>query len=187
MSCFAYVIWSYLSIVMKLWCEWTTKIRNCAAKLVKIVKISDEVIEFIEETMNTFSVELIAGWKSLVEVKIQRSTFQGNALLPLLFVKAMKLLNHILRNCTGGYNFLSRWKKWPYVHGRRQTGGQKEKKRIGNIKKSVRICSQGIWVEFSIKICAMQIMRSGKRHMMKGMERRNQEKIRTLGEKETYK
>ena len=30
-------------------------------------------------------------------------------------------------------------------------------------------------------------MRSGKRHMTDGMEQPNQEEIRTLGEKETYK
>ena len=42
-------------------------------------------------------------------------------------------------------------------------------------------------MEFSIENCAMLIMKSGKRQMMEGIELPNQEKIRTLGEKETYK
>ena len=35
--------------------------------------------------------------------------------------------------------------------------------------------------------CAMLVMKIGKRHMTDGMELPNQEKIRTLGENETYK
>ena len=42
-------------------------------------------------------------------------------------------------------------------------------------------------MEFDIEKCAMQIMKSGKRHLTDGMELPNQNKIRTLGEKETYK
>ena len=42
--------------------------------------------------------------KTLVKVKIQRSIFQGNALLPLLFVIAMIPLTYILRKCAGVMN-----------------------------------------------------------------------------------
>ena len=41
-------------------------------------------------------------------------------------------------------------------------------------------------MEFGIEKCSMLIMRSRKRQMTEGIERPNQEKIRTLGEKETY-
>ena len=69
----------------------------------KINKIPDEVIQFIEKTMETLRVELTAGGKSLAELKIQRGMFQEDALSPLLFVIAMMLLNHILRKCTAWY------------------------------------------------------------------------------------
>ena len=62
-------------------------------------KIPDEVIQFIEKTMETCRVELTAGGKSLAEVKIQKGIFQKDALSPLLFVIAMMPLNHILRKC----------------------------------------------------------------------------------------
>ena len=52
---------------------------------------------------------------------------------------------------------------------------------------AVRIYSQDIWMEFGIEKWAMLVMKNGKRHLTDGMELTNQDKIRTLGEKETYK
>ena len=48
------------------------------------------------------------------------------------------------------------------------------------------IYSQDIGMEFGIEKYAL-LMKSGKWHMTEGIELPNQEKIRTLGEKETYK
>ena len=45
---------------------------NC----LKIYKILDELINFIEKTMKTWSVELTAGGRSLVEAKIQQVYFK---------------------------------------------------------------------------------------------------------------
>ena len=42
-------------------------------------------------------------------------------------------------------------------------------------------------MEFGIEKCALLVGKSGKRHLSDGMELPNQDKIRTLGEKETYK
>ena len=50
----------------------------------KMYKISHEVINFIEKTMQTWRVELTAGGISFGETKIQRGIFQGDALWPLL-------------------------------------------------------------------------------------------------------
>ena len=51
----------------------------------------------------------------------------------------------------------------------------------------VRIYSQNIGMEFGIEKYAMLVMKSGKRHLTDGMELPNQDKIKTLREKETYK
>ena len=56
-----------------------------------------------------------------------------------------------------------------------------------NWRHTVRIYSQDTGMEFIIEKCAMLVMKSGKRHLVNGMELPNQEKIKTLGEKETYK
>ena len=42
-------------------------------------------------------------------------------------------------------------------------------------------------MEFGIEKCAMLVMKSGKRHMTDGIELPNQDKLRTLGENDTYK
>ena len=69
----------------------------------KMYKISDEVINYIENTMQTSRVELTAGGRNLAETKIQRGIYQGDALSPLLLIIAMMPLYHILRKCTAGY------------------------------------------------------------------------------------
>ena len=50
----------------------------------------------------------------------------------------------------------------------------------------VRIYNEDVGMKFAIKECAMLIIKSGKRQMTEGIELSNQ-KIKTLGEKETYK
>ena len=72
---------------------------NC----LKMYKISNDVINFIEKTMKNWKAELTAGGKSLAETKIQRGIFQGDALSPLIFIIAIMPLYHILRKCTAGY------------------------------------------------------------------------------------
>ena len=42
-------------------------------------------------------------------------------------------------------------------------------------------------MEFDIKKCAMQVIKNGNRHLTDGMELPNQDEIRTLAEKDTYK
>ena len=42
-------------------------------------------------------------------------------------------------------------------------------------------------MEFSIEKCAILVMKSVKRHLTDGLELLNQDKIKKLGEKETYK
>ena len=68
----------------------------------KMYKISDEVINFIDKTMKTWRVKLTAGGRRLAQAKIQRGVFQGDAQSPLLFIIAMMPLNHIVRKCTAG-------------------------------------------------------------------------------------
>ena len=59
-------------------------------------------MKFIENPMESWRVELTGG-KRLVELKILRGIFLGDALSPLLFVIAMMPLSYVQRKCTGGY------------------------------------------------------------------------------------
>ena len=63
----------------------------------------------------------------------------------------------------------------------------KNEKELKTLIHAVRIYSQDIGMEFGIEKCAMLVIKSGKRLLTDGMELPNQDKIRTLGKKETYK
>ena len=60
-------------------------------------------------------------------------------------------------------------------------------KKMETLIHTVRIYSPDIGMEFGIEKYAMPVMKSAKRHLSGGMELPNQDKMRTLGEKETYK
>ena len=63
----------------------------------------------------------------------------------------------------------------------------KKEKELETLIQAVIIYSQDMGMEFGIEKCAMLIMRSREWHLTERIELPNQEKIRTLGEKETYK
>ena len=62
----------------------------------------------------------------------------------------------------------------------------KNEKELETLIDGLRIYSQHIGMELDIETRAMLVMKSGKRHLTDGMELTNQDKITTLGEKETY-
>ena len=100
----------------------------------------------------------------------------------------MMPLNHILRKCTAGYK-LSRLQEkinhLMYMDDIKLFA--KNEKELETLIHAVRIYSQDIGMAFGIEKSAMLIMKSGKRHITDGMELPNHDKIRTFGEKETYK
>ena len=63
----------------------------------------------------------------------------------------------------------------------------KNEKELGTLIQTITIYSQDIGMRFSNEKCNMLIIRSEKRQITEGIEQQNQEKIKTLGEKETYK
>ena len=157
---------------------------NC----LKMYKISNEVINFIKKTMKTWRVELTAGGRSLAEAKIQRGIFQGDVQSPLLFIIAMMPLNHILRKCTARYKCSRLQEKINHVMYMDDVKlFVKNEKELETLIHTVRIYSQDIGMEFGIEKCVLLVMKSGKQHLTDGIELPNQDKIRILGEKETYK
>ena len=63
----------------------------------------------------------------------------------------------------------------------------KNEKKLETLIHAVRIYNQKIGMKFGIEKYAILVMKSGKQHLTDGMELPNRDKIRTLGEKETYK
>ena len=129
----------------------------------KMYKISDEVINFIDKTMKTWRVELTAEGRKLAEAKIRRSIFQGDALSPLLFIITMMPLNHILRKCTAGYKLSRSQGKVNYLMYMDIKLFAKYEKELETLIYTVRIYNRDIGMEFGIEKCAMLVMKSGKR------------------------
>ena len=156
---------------------------NC----LKMYKISNEVIQFIEKTMETWKVELTAGGKRLAEAKIQKGIFQGDSLSPLLFVIAMMLLKHFLRKCRDGYKLSKSQEKINYQMYTTISNCLRKTKKNWNPKcrqweYTVRIYSRDrIWHRKMRHACneKWQTTYNG----MNGTTKSR--KIRTLGERET--
>ena len=108
-------------------------------------------------------MELTAGRKNLVETKIQRGIFQGDASSPLLFITAMMPLNHILRKCTAGYKLTKSQEKINHLMYMDDIKlFAKNEKELKTLIHTVRIYSQDIGMEFGIEKCAMLLMKSEK-------------------------
>ncbi len=108
-------------------------------------KIPDQVVKFIEKTMEILGVKFTAG-ESLAEVKIQKGIFQGDAPSPLLYVIAMMSLNHIFRKCTAGYKLSKSQEK--IIHLMYMDDIKlfaKNEKELEALIKTVRIYRNGIW------------------------------------------
>ena len=76
---------------------------------------------------------------------------------------------------------ITRKDKSPFIQGRHQAVCKKLK-RIWNFDTKIWICRQDTGIK-----CALLIIEIGKRQRTEGRELPNQERIRTLGGKETYK
>ena len=74
------------------------------------MRIDDEIISFLKESMRSWRVELTCGKEVPGEVKIERGIFQGDS-SPLLFVVILTPLTHILRKAKPGYEFTNSGKK----------------------------------------------------------------------------
>ena len=100
----------------------------------------------------------------------------------------MMPLNYILRKCKTGYKLsISQEKINHLMYMDDIKLFAKNEKELETLIYAVRIYSQDLGMEFGIEKCAILVMKSGKQHLIDRMELPNQDKIRMLGEKETYK
>ena len=138
--------------------------------------------------MKTWRVELTAGGRSFAEAMFQKGIFQGDALSPLHFINVMMPLNHIPRKCTTEYELSRSQEKINhliYIDDIKLFA--KNEKELETLIHVLRKYTQDKGMEYGIEKCAILEMKSGKRHLTDGTELQNQDQIRTLGEKETYK
>ena len=114
-------------------------------------KLFDKIINDFIYDMKNWWVELFVGGQSKREVKIQRDIFQGDSLLPLLFVMAMISFNQILRKYTGATTFQNHRKRinhLMYLDDIKVFA--KMKRELENLTQIIRTYSQYTGMETSI-------------------------------------
>ena len=67
--------------------------------------IAENVVSCLGKMIKFWKMELNCGSEALAEVPMKTGVFQGDALLPLLFVIALIPLTNILRTANHGYEF----------------------------------------------------------------------------------
>ena len=123
---------------------------------------SPNVVNFLRKVMKSWKVELICGAETLREVPINRRTFQGDALSPLLFAFTFIPLIHTLRTDNSGCDFqteetinyllfMDDLKLYP-----------KSERTLYSLIQIVRIFIRDIGIQFEIDKCAMLVMEKGK-------------------------
>ena len=94
-------------------------------------------------------------------------------------------LNHILRKCTAGSKLNKSQEKINHLMYMDDIKlFSKNEKELETQIHAVRVYSQDIGMELSIEKCAMLVMKTANRHLTVGMQLPNQDKKRTVGEKE---
>ena len=107
------------------------------------------------------------------------------SILPLVFVITKIPFNHILRKCIRGYKFTKSQEKINQLMYMNDIKIFAINEKLVTMTQTIKIYSQDIGMEFCIEKCAMLIVTEEK--LFKRIELPNQERIRTLGEKEKYK
>ena len=129
---------------------------------------------------------MTAGEKSFAETKIHRDIFQGDALSPLLFVIAMMPLNNILKKCTVGYKLTKSQEKINHQMYMDDIKLFAKKGKYWKPKTRSEDIQLGHWDEIWYR--KIHHADNKKRETTTDrMELPNQEKIWTIGEKESYK
>ena len=131
---------------------WFPKAGYCT--VMKYIKYPKKVIQCIEKTMETWTVELTAGEKSFAEVNIQRGIFQGDDQPQLLFVIAMMPLNYILRKCTAVLKISKSQEKINhliYINDIKLFA--KNERDLEILIQTMRIYNQDIGIKFGLEKC----------------------------------
>ena len=150
-------------------------------------RVNLEILKWIRNGENTILRSRRNIDKKSTKTGQMRRWSKGDNLSLLLFIIAKTPLNHILRKCTAGYKLSRSQEKinhLMYMDDIKLFANNE--KELETLIHTVRIYSQNIGMEFGKEKCAVLVRISGKRHLTDGIELPNQDKIRTLGEKETY-
>ena len=121
---------------------------NLDDRMYQMIKISYKVINFVMKAMENWKVGLTVGLKTLAKVKIQRSIFQGDSLLPLICVIEMMSLSYKL------YTHELNWRLQIYKITRlitKYTRATAKNEKMETLIQTIRMYNKEREIEFGIK------------------------------------
>ena len=168
---------------------------NWIREVLKIYKISPEIIRFIDNAMKIWKVNINLhyeeGTLEIEEVKIKRGIFQGDSISPLIFVLAINPLSALINGLQNGYRINSRNEKKPkiishlfYMDDLKLYSSNREEtiKQIEIVKRF----SNDICMEFGLDKCAFVLLKKGRRIESENIEIEG-DIIKELEQERTYK
>ena len=130
--------------------------------------IADNLINFINASMPSWSTNLYCNNSLLGNVKIRRGIFQGDSFSPILFVIALIPITLVLKKTNMGYNLS---KEGPTINHMFFMDDLKlfarNENEIDSLVQTVQACCGDIGMEFGISKCAVLSMKRGKKSVAK--------------------
>ena len=143
-----------------------------------IVDLAANIIGLIKESVNKWKTNLYADGRLLGSVPIPRGISQDYSFSPLLFVIALLLLTHILRETGKGYQLEKNGAKVNHLFFMDDLKlYEKNEKEIDFLIKTVWQCSEDIKMEFGILKCAVVSLQGERKTRWEKIQLPNREKI----------
>ena len=134
----------------------------------RLAHVAQNIIDFIERSMNNWKTDLTACGQILGTVSIKRGIFQGDSLSPLIFILCIIPMTKILRNMRAGYMLGNVKVNHLLFMDDLKVFGKNEKE-IDSLIKTVEVFSCDIGMEFGIKKCGVACVKRGKLSKAEGL------------------
>ena len=127
-----------------------------------MVGVSEQIEHFLFESMKAWRVDLTCNVQSLGGVNIKQEIFQGDSLLPLLFVLCLIPLTVILHKSESAYQFSSNKEKINHLLFIDDLNVYtKNEKGLESLVQTVQIFIDDIGMELGIDKCATLVLKRG--------------------------
>ena len=160
-------------------------------RCLQMYKIHPVLIEFIEQSMNHWKINMTLVHKEGVletgPIRIKRGIFQGDSLSPLLFTMSLNPLSIELNKTKYGYQLDKQTKinHLFYVDDLKLYGTNDNQ--LAGLMNTVKHISDDTKMEFGLDKCAKATFKRGKKVQAEGIQLNDNQVIQDLEQSETYK
>ena len=157
--------------------------QSCVNECMEMFGIAENLRTFLEKNMQQWRLSLMANGEDLGEVNVKRGIFQGDSLLPLLFVLSMVSLSLILKKVNACY----KWAKKEYKLNHLLFMDDlklyaKSEEQTNTLVRTLYVFSTDISMDFGIKKCRIVTMKRAKIVKSEGVKLPDGEVMNQVGQ-----